>query len=229
MGLSPTSPPRENIPKWSRRLLGIIARAGGRLRARFAVAVRSHLACRRSRWRADAVRADARPCRPPRVIDLFVAGARANIASASRVFATYTPAPLRSWCCPDLADSQFRHPWGGEDRAATADNVAFGETDRLRARALQSKLSMLVLSLIVADAAQGHHLGAGATGRRGRRNGAGAHRLCPPTSDAGTKSSNARAEWRRLAGPCGNGATRSAPPHGIVVSGIARARFCAAG
>ena len=53
----------------------------------------------------------------------------------------------------------------------------------------------------VADAAQGHHRGAGRDPAGGRgRNGAGAHRLCRRHADAGRSDPDAGAEWRRLVG-----------------------------
>ena len=56
-----------------------------------------------------------------------------------------TPAPIRSWCCRDLAE--FVHlVTRVKVVPAAADNVAFGETERVRARDFAAKLSMRVLS-----------------------------------------------------------------------------------
>ena len=56
-----------------------------------------------------------------------------------------TPAPIRSWCCSDLAEF-VNFVTRVKIVPATADNVAFGETERLRARDFAAKLSMRVLS-----------------------------------------------------------------------------------
>ena len=56
-----------------------------------------------------------------------------------------TSAPIRSWCCRDLAEF-VNFVTRVKIVPATADNVAFGETERVRAREFASKLSMRVLS-----------------------------------------------------------------------------------
>ena len=56
-----------------------------------------------------------------------------------------TPAPIRSWCCRDLAEF-VNFVTRVKIVPATADNVAFGETERLRARDFAAKISMRVLS-----------------------------------------------------------------------------------
>ena len=111
-----------------------------------------------------------------------------------------TPAPIRSWCCRDLAEF-VNFVTRVKIVPATADNVAFGETERLRAPRLRGKAVDARAVADVADAAQGHHRGAGRDAAGGgRRNGAGAHRLCRRHADAGRSDPDARAEWRRIAG-----------------------------
>ena len=97
--------------------------------------------------RADAVRQMLGLADRTRVIDLFEALMRGDIAGAlRRNFATSTtPAPIRSWCCRDLAEF-VNFVTRVKIVPATADNVAFGETERLRARDFAAKLSMRVLS-----------------------------------------------------------------------------------
>ena len=56
-----------------------------------------------------------------------------------------TSAPIRSWCCRDLAEF-VNFVTRVKIVPATADNVAFGETERVRAREFAAKLSMRVLS-----------------------------------------------------------------------------------
>ena len=119
---------------------------GGRLGARFAVAVRSgDRACGRL-VRADAVRQMLGLADRTRVIDLFDSLARGDIASAFREFREqYDTGADPIVVLSDLAEF-VNFVTRVKIVPATADNVAFGETERLRARDFAAKLSMRVLS-----------------------------------------------------------------------------------
>ena len=151
--------------------------------------------------RADAVRQMLGLADRTRVIDLFDSLARGDIASA---FAGI-PRAVRHRRRPDRGAvrprriRQFRHP--GQDRAGHRRQC---RVRRNRARA-RPRLRLKALDAHpvadVADAAQGHHRGAGRDPAGGRgRNGAGAHRLCRRHADAGRGDPDAGPEWRRLAG-----------------------------
>src|SRR4051812_14395923 len=96
--------------------------------------------------RADAVRQMLGLADRTRVTDLFEQLARGDIASAFMEFREQydtgaEPIVVRS-APPDFVNSDTRV----KTVPATADNVAFGETERLRARDFAAKLSMRVLS-----------------------------------------------------------------------------------
>ena len=151
--------------------------------------------------RADAVRQMLGLADRTRVIDLFDSLARGDIASAFREFREqYDTGADPIVVLSDLAEF-VNFVTRVKIVPATADNVAFGETERVRARDFAVKALDARAVADVADAAQGHHRGAGRDPAGGRgRNGAGAHRLCRRHADAGRGDPDARAEWRRLAG-----------------------------
>ena len=165
--------------------------------------------------RADAVRQMLGLADRTRVIDLFDSLARGDIASAFKEFREqYDTGADPIVVLSDLAEF-VNFVTRVKIVPATADNVAFGETERVRAPRLRRKALDAGAVADVADAAQGHHRGAGRDAAGGgRRNGAGAHRLCRRHADAGRSDPDARAEWRRIAGgrgKCGAGARRTAP------------------
>jgi DNA polymerase III subunit gamma/tau len=96
--------------------------------------------------RADAVRQMLGLADRTRVIDLFEQLARGDIASAFREFRDqYDTGADPIVVLSDLAEF-VNFVTRVKIVPATADNVAFGETERLRARDFASKLSMRVLS-----------------------------------------------------------------------------------
>jgi DNA polymerase-3 subunit gamma/tau len=96
--------------------------------------------------RADAVRQMLGLADRTRVIDLFDSLARGDIASAFREFrAQYDVGADPIVVLSDLAEF-VNFVTRVKIVPATADNVAFGETERVRAREFASKLSMRVLS-----------------------------------------------------------------------------------
>jgi DNA polymerase-3 subunit gamma/tau len=96
--------------------------------------------------RADAVRQMLGLADRTRVIDLFDSLARGDIASAFREFREqYDVGADPIVVLSDLAEF-VNFVTRVKIVPATADNVAFGETERLRARDFASKLSMRVLS-----------------------------------------------------------------------------------
>jgi len=96
--------------------------------------------------RADAVRQMLGLADRTRVIDLFEQLARGDIASAFREFREqYDTGADPIVVLSDLAEF-VNFVTRVKIVPATADNVAFGETERLRARDFASKLSMRVLS-----------------------------------------------------------------------------------
>jgi DNA polymerase III subunit gamma/tau len=96
--------------------------------------------------RADAVRQMLGLADRTRVIDLFDSLARGDIASAFREFREqYDTGADPIVVLSDLAEF-VNFVTRVKIVPATADNVAFGETERLRARDFASKLSMRVLS-----------------------------------------------------------------------------------
>src|ERR1700710_2043724 len=96
--------------------------------------------------RADAVRQMLGLADRTRVIDLFDSLARGDIASAFAEFREqYDTGADPIVVLSDLAEF-VNFVTRGKRVPATADNVAFGETERLRARDFASKLSMRVLS-----------------------------------------------------------------------------------
>ena len=151
--------------------------------------------------RADAVRQMLGLADRTRVIDLFESLVRGDIASAFKEFREqYDTGADPIVVLSDLAEF-VNFVTRVKIVPATADNVAFGETERLRARDFAAKTLDAGAVADVADAAQGHHRGASrdAAGGGGG-NGAGAHRLCRRHADAGRGDPDDRAEWRRLAG-----------------------------
>src|SRR3984893_11346621 len=96
--------------------------------------------------RADAVRQMLGVADRTRVIDLFDSLARGDIASAFKEFREqYDTGADPIVVLSDLAEF-VNFVTRVEYVPATADNIAFGETERLRARDFASKLSMRVLS-----------------------------------------------------------------------------------
>jgi DNA polymerase-3 subunit gamma/tau len=96
--------------------------------------------------RADAVRQMLGLADRTRVIDLFDSLARGDIANAFREFrAQYDVGADPIVVLSDLAEF-VNFVTRVKIVPATADNVAFGETERVRAREFASKLSMRVLS-----------------------------------------------------------------------------------
>ena len=96
--------------------------------------------------RADAVRQMLGLADRTRVIDLFDSLARGDIASAFNEFrAQYDVGADPIVVLSDLAEF-VNFVTRVKIVPATADNVAFGETERVRAREFASKLSMRVLS-----------------------------------------------------------------------------------
>ena len=96
--------------------------------------------------RADAVRQMLGLADRTRVIDLFESLARGDIASAFREFREqYDTGADPIVVLSDLAEF-VNFVTRVKIVPATADNVAFGETERVRARDFASKLSMRVLS-----------------------------------------------------------------------------------
>jgi len=96
--------------------------------------------------RADAVRQMLGLADRTRVIDLFDSLARGDIASAFREFREqYDTGADPIVVLSDLAEF-VNFVTRVKIVPATADNVAFGETERVRARDFASKLSMRVLS-----------------------------------------------------------------------------------
>jgi DNA polymerase-3 subunit gamma/tau len=96
--------------------------------------------------RADAVRQMLGLADRTRVIDLFEQLARGDIASAFREFrAQYDTGADPVVVLSDLAEF-VNFVTRVKIVPATADNVAFGETERLRAREFAAKLSVRVLS-----------------------------------------------------------------------------------
>jgi DNA polymerase-3 subunit gamma/tau len=96
--------------------------------------------------RADAVRQMLGLADRTRVIDLFDSLARGDIASAFKEFREqYDTGADPIVVLSDLAEF-VNFVTRVKIVPATADNVAFGETERLRARDFASKLSMRVLS-----------------------------------------------------------------------------------
>ena len=136
--------------------------------------------------RADAVRQMLGLADRTRVIDLFDSLARGDIASAFREFREqYDTGADPIVVLSDLAEF-VNFVTRVKIVPATADNVAFGETERVRARDFAAKLSMRVLSrmwqmlLKGITEAQARDAAGGGGG-----NGAGAHRLCRRHADAG--------------------------------------------
>ena len=151
--------------------------------------------------RADAVRQMLGLADRTRVIDLFEHLARGDIASAFGEFrAQYDVGADPVVVLSDLAEF-VNFVTRVKIVPATADNVAFGETERVARPRIRRKTFDAGAVADVADAAQGHHRGAGRDAAGGGRgNGAGAHRLCRRPADAGRSDPDARPERRRIAG-----------------------------
>jgi DNA polymerase III subunit gamma/tau len=126
--------------------LGIIARAAeGSVRDSLSLFDQA-IAHAAGRVRADAVRQMLGLADRTRVIDLFDSLARGDIASAFREFREqYDTGADPIVVLSDLAEF-VNFVTRVKIVPATADNVAFGETERLRARDFASKLSIRVLS-----------------------------------------------------------------------------------
>ncbi|MFL6791860.1 MAG: DNA polymerase III subunit gamma/tau [Bradyrhizobium sp.] len=126
--------------------LGIIARAAeGSVRDSLSLFDQA-IAHAAGAVRADAVRQMLGLADRTRVIDLFDSLARGDIASAFKEFrAQYDVGADPIVVLSDLAEF-VNFVTRVKIVPATADNVAFGETERVRAREFASKLSMRVLS-----------------------------------------------------------------------------------
>jgi DNA polymerase-3 subunit gamma/tau len=126
--------------------LGIIARAAeGSVRDSLSLFDQA-IAHAAGTVRADAVRQMLGLADRTRVIDLFDSLARGDIASAFREFREqYDTGADPIVVLSDLAEF-VNFVTRVKAVPATADNVAFGETERLRARDFAAKLSMRVLS-----------------------------------------------------------------------------------
>jgi DNA polymerase III subunit gamma/tau len=126
--------------------LGIIARAAeGSVRDSLSLFDQA-IAHAAGTVRADAVRQMLGLADRTRVIDLFDSLARGDIASAFREFREqYDTGADPIVVLSDLAEF-VNFVTRVKIVPATADNVAFGETERLRARDFAAKLSMRVLS-----------------------------------------------------------------------------------
>jgi DNA polymerase-3 subunit gamma/tau len=126
--------------------LGIIARAAeGSVRDSLSLFDQA-IAHAAGTVRADAVRQMLGLADRTRVIDLFDSLARGDIASAFNEFrAQYDVGADPVVVLSDLAEF-VNFVTRVKVMPATADNVAFGETERVRAREFASKLSMRVLS-----------------------------------------------------------------------------------
>jgi DNA polymerase-3 subunit gamma/tau len=136
---------RENV-EVEPEALGIIARAAeGSVRDSLSLFDQA-IAHAAGLVRADAVRQMLGLADRTRVIDLFDSLARGDIASAFREFREqYDTGADPIVVLSDLAEF-VNFVTRVKAVPATADNVAFGETERLRARDFAAKLSMRVLS-----------------------------------------------------------------------------------
>jgi DNA polymerase-3 subunit gamma/tau len=136
---------KENVEVES-EALGIIARAAeGSVRDSLSLFDQA-IAHAAGLVRADAVRQMLGLADRTRVIDLFEQLARGDIASAFREFREqYDTGADPIVVLSDLAEF-VNFVTRVKAVPATADNVAFGETERLRARDFAAKLSMRVLS-----------------------------------------------------------------------------------
>src|SRR5712672_1917904 len=136
---------RENVEA-EPEALGIIARAAeGSVRDSLSLFDQA-IAHAAGVVRADAVRQMLGLADRTRVIDLFDSLARGDIASAFKEFREqYDTGADPIVLLSDLAEF-VNFVTRVKIVPATADNVAFGETERLRAREFASKLSMRVLS-----------------------------------------------------------------------------------
>jgi DNA polymerase III subunit gamma/tau len=136
---------RENVEA-EPEALGIIARAAeGSVRDSLSLFDQA-IAHAAGPVRADAVRQMLGLADRTRVIDLFDSLARGDIASAFREFREqYDTGADPIVVLSDLAEF-VNFVTRVKIVPATADNVAFGETERLRARDFAAKLSMRVLS-----------------------------------------------------------------------------------
>src|SRR5258708_2234232 len=136
---------RENVEA-EPEALGIIARAAeGSVRDSLSLFDQA-IAHAAGVVRADAVRQMLGLADRTRVIDLFEQLARGDIASAFKEFRDqYDTGADPIVVLSDLAEF-VNFVTRVKIVPATADNIAFGETERLRAREFASKLSMRVLS-----------------------------------------------------------------------------------
>jgi DNA polymerase-3 subunit gamma/tau len=163
--------------------------------------------------RADAVRQMLGLADRTRVIDLFDSLARGDIASAFREFRDqYDTGADPIVVLSDLAEF-VNFVTRVKIVPATADNVAFGETERLRARDFAAKLSMRVLSRMWQMLLKGITEAQGAT-----RPAAAAEMVLVriayvadmPTPDEAIKMLEQNGGTSPVI--AGNGASRSAPP-----------------
>jgi DNA polymerase-3 subunit gamma/tau len=165
--------------------------------------------------RADAVRQMLGLADRTRVIDLFDSLARGDIASAFREFRDqYDTGADPIVVLSDLAEF-VNFVTRVKIVPATADNVAFGETERLRARDFAAKLSMRVLSRMWQMLLKGITEAQAAT-----RPAAAAEMVLVriayvadmPTPDEAIKMLEQNGGTSSVI--AGNGASRSAPPSG---------------
>ena len=136
--------------------------------------------------RAEDVRAMLGLADRVRIVDLFEALMKGDIAGAlTELRAQYEIGADPSVVLNDLAE--FTHfVTRVKVVPSVADDVSLSEAERVRGRAFATQLSMRVLSRCWQMLLEGRIRSAGVrhAGRR-RRNGAGAHRLCRRSADAG--------------------------------------------
>jgi DNA polymerase III gamma/tau subunit len=143
--------------------------------------------------RADAVRQMLGLADRTRVIDLFDHLARGDIAGAFREFREqYDTGADPIVVLSDLAEF-VNFVTRVKIVPATADNVAFGETERLRARDFASNLDAGAVA-DVPDAAEGDHRDANRDCARRRRKWCWCASPMSPHADAGRSDQDARQE-----------------------------------
>ena len=179
--------------------------------------------------RADAVRQMLGLADRTRVIDLFDSLARGDIASAFREFREqYDTGADPIVVLSDLAEF-VNFVTRVKIVPATAGQCRLRRNRAAARPRLRRKTLDAGAVADVADAAEGHHRGAGRDAARGgRRNGAGAHRLCRRHADAGRSDQDARTERRRVADRHGQRRAtqrsgRDLVIHAIPAAGIFRA------
>ena len=160
--------------------------------------------------RADDVRTMLGLADRTRVIDLFESLMKGDVAAALKELREqYDIGADPLVVLADLAE--FTHfVTRIKIVPAVADDISLGEAERTRGRALRRGAVDAGAVARLADAAQGHHRGAGrGPAARRRRDGAGAHRLCGRPADAGRGDPLARRR-RQRAPVAGAGAAATA-------------------